>query len=139
MPVQTTYNDTLDPLRAGGIVDTAHRQLISRIAETAAPADVIGYGVPVSQGTADRGAHATVAADTAIIGITCRERSGTQDGWTATQMMRVMVHGATAVEAGATIAAGEPVHFDAATGFTNTGARYESSGAAGDLVVVRML
>jgi len=144
--VQTTYNATMDKARVGSIGDTAHRSLISRICETTNPTDVVGYGVPVSQGAADRGAHATKAGDTAVIGITCRERSGTVDGWTETQMMRVMTEGPIWVEAGVAIAAGEPVHVDPATGnFTNAGgvkvgnARYESSGAAGDLVFVRML
>jgi len=141
MAVQTTYQESLDAGRVGAIADTTNKVLISRTAEGAA----IGFGVPIAQGTADRGARATATGDTTVIGITVRERSATDDQWAVGESMRVMKQGAIYVEAAATVAAGDAVHVivDGGT-FSNTGgveipgALYESSGDAGDLVQVRL-
>ena len=115
--------------------------MLSRQAEGAA----IGFGVPVAQGTADRGARATTTGDTEIAGITVRERSALNDQWAVGADMRVMTSGALFVVAAATVAAGDPVHVivDGGT-FSNTGgvaipgAVYETSGDSGDNVIVRL-
>lgn len=72
MPVQTTYNETMDAARAGQIVNTEHKELISRTVEDA---EGFGFGIPVAQGTNDKGATATLTGVSEIIGITIRERS----------------------------------------------------------------
>ena len=137
MATQTTYSETMGAAREGQIVNTEHKNLISRNFETDA---TLGYGKPVSQGINDSGCIATTSG--AVLGITVRERSGTADGWTQYQSARIMTQGVVWVTANATIAAGEAVHWD--SGFTNTGgvaitnARYDSSGASGDLVKVRL-
>jgi hypothetical protein len=72
MAVQTTYNETMDAARAGQIVNTEHKELISRTVEDAAG---FAFGIPVAQGTNDKGATATLTGATKITGITVRERS----------------------------------------------------------------
>ena len=141
MAVQTEYNENMDALRLGLIYDTSNKDLISRTCEGAA----IGFGQPVAQGVADRGARATTTGDTKIIGITCLERSAIDGQYAVGDSMRVMTQGPVAVTAAAAVAAGNPVHVIVADGtFSNTGgvvvenAFYESSGGIGDLVKVRM-
>lgn len=144
MAVQDTYNENMDALRLGHIYDTGNKDLISRTFE-GAEGDVIAFGAPVAQGTGDRQARATAAGDTAIIGITARERSALESQYAVGADMRIIRKGPITVEAGATVAAGDPVHvvvdggtFSNADGVELAGAMYESSGDAGDLVKVRL-
>lgn len=141
MAIQTVYNETMDAGRVGAIADTGTKTLISRTAEVGA----VGFGLPVAQGVADNGAHKAKTGDTAILGITVRERSATDDQWAVGESMRVMTQGVIWVEAAATVAAGDPVHvlvdtatFSNAAGVVIAGARYDSSGTSGDLVKVRL-
>lgn len=141
MAIQTVYNKTMDAGRAGAIADMQGATLISRNAEVGA----IGFGLPLAQGADDNGAHKAKTGDTAIIGISVRERSSTDDEYAVGDSVRVMTNGVIWVTAAATVAAGDPVHVVVASAtFTNTGgvaiagARYDSSGTSGQLVKVRL-
>lgn len=145
MAIQTTYNETLASGKAGSIVNTEPKTLISRTVENA---DGVDFGLAVSQGTADSGCHKTTTGDTKILGIAVRDRSvnpETPNKFAQYDSARVMTKGVVLVTANATVAAGDPVHVVVADNtFTNTGgvqitnARYDSSGTSGDLVAVRL-
>lgn len=136
MAIQTQYKETLDAGRAGALVNTEPKTLISRNAEA-----VIGFGLPVEQGAADSGV--VLSAGGAVLGITVRERSTDDDQFAVGDSARVMTTGVIWVTAGAAVAAGDPVHA-VGTVFNNTGgvaianARYDSSAASGELVKVRI-
>lgn len=141
MSVQDTYNETLDALRLGHIYDTGNKDLVSRTAA----GGTIEFGQPVVEGSVDRTARKTTTGDTAILGITARERSALESEYAEFSDMRVLTKGPIAVQVVATVVPGDPVHVVVADGtFTNTGgvaiagAAYESSGDAGDLVKVRL-
>lgn len=141
MAIQTTYNETLDAGRVGAIADTNEKTLISRTAEVGS----IGFGMPVVQGDDDRGAWKAKTGDTAILGISVRERSSTNDEWVVGESMRVMTEGSIWVTASVDVVAGDPVSVVVATAeFSNTGgvaiegARFETSATAGNLAVVRI-
>ena len=140
MAVQTTYNETQDALRLGHIYDTGNKDLVSRTAS----GGVIQFGTPVVEGETDRTARATAAGDVNILGIVVRDRSAINSQFEEFSDMRVMTKGPIAVTAAVDVVAGDPVHVVVADGtFSNTGgvelnAAYESSGAAGELVKVRL-
>lgn len=141
MAVQTTYNETLDAGRAGALVNTGEKVLVSKNVED----EALPFGRPVTQGTADNGVHLTTTGDTSVLGISVRDRSATTDQFAVNDSARVMLKGVIWVSPVVTVAAGDPVHVVAADGtFTNTGgitvsgASYESSGASGALVKVRL-
>lgn len=147
MAVQTTYNATIDTARAGAIADMRGSTLISRTVEDAA----LAFGVPVSQGTNDKGCHLTKAGDNDIIGISVRERSlkADADSWAQYESARIMSKGAiwaVVTDAGGVVA-GDPVWVALATGaFSNADAggggslkingRWETSAANGALAVI---
>jgi len=137
---QTTYNETLDAGRNGGIVNTEPKTLISRTVEEAAG---LGFGVAVSQGANDQGCVLTTGANT-VVGVSVRERSVTNedDTWSQYDSARIMTSGVIWVVAKVAIVAGDVVHFNAgwdkAGGAEVTNARYDSSGAIGDLVKLRL-
>lgn len=141
MAVQTNYSEMQDALRAGFIYDMAPNELLSRTVEDAA----LAFGKPVTQGTADSAVHPTTTGDTTILGISALDQSTLDDEFAIGSSARIITSGPVAVEAAATVAAGDPVHVVVATGtFTNAGgvqivgATYESSGDSGDLVKVRL-
>lgn len=142
MAIQTTYNDTLDAGRVGALVDTNDKALISRNVEGAA----IGFGLPVVQGVEDYGCRLATTGDLEILGISVRDRSTFDDVFDIGESARVMRNEGTIwVMAAATVVAGDPVHVVLATAeFSNTGglvipgARYDTSGTAGSLVVLRL-
>lgn len=141
MAVQTIYNETLEAGREGAIADMATKTLLSRVVETAA----VGFGKPVVQGSADNGARLSTTGDTAILGISVRERSTVSDQFAVGDNMRVLTQGSIWVKVAATVAAGDPVHvivasatFSNAGGVAITGALYETSAASGELAKVRI-
>lgn len=71
MAVQTTYSDTQPVAVAGAPATMINGPVISRTVETAA----IGFGVAVTQGTADKGVEAFGSGDTTFVGITMLDRS----------------------------------------------------------------
>ncbi|WP_299085285.1 hypothetical protein [uncultured Paraglaciecola sp.] len=141
MAIQTTYGETMDAGRIGAIVDTNDKTLISRTAEVGS----IGFGLPVVQGAADDGCWKAKTGDTAILGISVRDRSTLDDEFKVGESVRVMTKGVIWVTAAVAVAAGEPVTVVVASAtFSNTGgvaiagATYDSSGDAGSLVKVRL-
>lgn len=141
MAVQTQYNENLDALRLGHIYDTSNKDLISRSAD----ADGIAFGDAVVESGVDGQARKVAADDVRILGIVARERSALGETYKAGADLRIICKGPVAVMASAAVAAGDEVHVVVADGtFTKTGgvviegARYESSGNAGDLVKVRL-
>ena len=141
MATQTVYNETMDAARVGMIADTTAKTLLSRDVETAA----VGFGVPVVQGTADNGARAADTGDTAILGISVRERSTINDEFAVGESMRVMTKGAIWVTVKVEVDAGDSVTVVLATAeFSNTGgvgitgATYETSAGIGELAKVRI-
>lgn len=135
-PVQSSYQETLDAGRAGALVNTEPKTLISRNAE----AEIL-FGQPVEQGDNDMGVKPSAGG--AVLGISVRERSADDDKWVNGESVRVMTTGVIWVQVTAAVVAGDLVHADG-TDFTNTGgvqlanARYDSSAAAGALAKVRI-
>ena len=140
MATQTVYNETQDAGRLGAIADTTAKTLLSRVAEVGS----IGFGLPVAQGANDNGAHKAKTGDTAILGISVRERSTVDDNFAVGDNMRVMTKGCIWVTASVDVDAGDPVTVVVATAaFSNTGgvaidATYETSATAGNLAKVRI-
>lgn len=144
MAIQTTYSENI---RAGlpGLVVGSDYNIDTGNVETAAG---IGFGLAVSQGAADKGIiiGGTLAG---FRGITVRDvtlESAQADEYSQYQNAGVLVRGKIWVTVGAAVAAGDPVHFVAATGaFTNTGdvgpilgARYVTSAALNGLALVEL-
>ncbi|WP_395175051.1 hypothetical protein [Roseibium alexandrii] len=152
MAVQTTYNETMDAARAGQIVNTEHKELISRTVEDAAG---FGFGIPVAQGSNDKGATATLTGVSEIVGITVRERStnpATPDKrgqYESTLLMRKGVIWVVVTDAGG-VDAGDLVWINLTNGtFSNadvgssnglqlSGCRWETSAANGALAQLRV-
>lgn len=148
MSVQTTYSDTLDAAVVGQRANQEPARLISRNVEDAAG---IAFGLAVSQGTADRGAKAFGTGDTAILGISTRERSTdatAPDVFAENSSALVMTSGCIWVTASVAVNAGDPVYVIPATGaFAKTsvssavlivGARWDTSTTGAALAVVRL-
>ena len=150
MDVQTSYSETMDAGRVGQIVNTEPHVLISRAVEDAAG---IAFGLPVAQGSNDKGVTATLAGVTEIVGITVRERSAnpeTPDKRAQYEDARLMRKGVLWVTAGVAVAAGDPVWINLSTGaFVKTdagsgnglklaGCRWETSAASGVLAQIRI-
>ena len=147
MATQTTYSATMSAARAGMIADMRGSTLISRTAEDA----TLGFGVPVTKGTAAGQCKKLAAGSTDIIGITVRERSGVAEssGWAQYEDARIMSEGAlwvTVTDAGG-VAAGDPVWVKKTDGtFSNADAglggslklngRFETAAANGALAVI---
>lgn len=139
MPTQTQYRENLDRGREGAIDDTNEKTLISRNAD-----ENITFGKPVTQGAMDRSCKLSAAGDTAILGISVRERSACDDMWEQYESVRIMTEGTIWVVASAAVVAGDEVHVILASQeFANAGdvqipnARFEDTAAAGELVRVR--
>ena len=139
-PIQTVYSENIDAARAGQVADMGAAVMLSRVAE-----EVIGFGLPVVEGTADNQALLSDTGDTVILGISVRERSTINDNFAINDNMRVLKSGSIWVTVVATVAPGDPVHvIVAAQTFTNTGgvaianAVYETSATSGNLARVRI-
>jgi len=148
MSVQTTYLDNIPVAVAGQIANMVPATLISRNVEDAAG---IGFGIAVAQGTADLGCKAFGSGDTAILGITARERSvdaNTPDEFGENDTARIMTKGCIWVTASVAVNAGDPVYVIPATGaFAKTnassavqiaGARWDTSTTGAGLAIVRL-
>lgn len=147
MATQTTYSSTMSAARAGMIADMRGSTLISRTVEDA----TLGFGAPVTKGTAAGQCKKLAAGSTDIIGITVRERSGVAEssGWAQYEDARIMSEGAlwvTVTDAGG-VAAGDPVWVKKSDGtFSNADAgsggslkvngRFETAAANGALAVI---
>lgn len=142
MAVQTTYSANMTAGRVGAIAETSGTDvLISRNAEVGA----IGFGLPVVQGAADDGVWKAKTGDTAILGISVRDRSANDDEFKVGESVRVMTKGVIWVTASVAVEAGDPVHVIVATAaFAITGgvaianARWDSSAGIGELAKIRL-
>jgi hypothetical protein len=148
MSVQTTYLDNIPVAVAGQIANMVPATLISRNVEDAAG---IGFGLAVAQGTEDYGCKAFGSGDTAILGITVRDRSldaNTPDEYADGDTARIMTKGCIWVTASVAVDAGDPVYVIPATGaFAKTnassavqiaGARWDTSTTGAGLAIVRL-
>lgn len=148
MSVQTTYLDNIAAAVAGQIANMVPATLISRTVEDEAG---IGFGIAVAQGTADYGCKAFGSGDTAILGITVRDRSldaNDTDTFAEGDNARVMTKGCVWVTASVAVNAGDPVYVIPATGaFAKTsassarqiaGARWDTSTTGAGLAIVRL-
>ena len=153
--LQKTYQENLDPARAGQIADMTLSNVDTRICKTAAG---IGFGLAVVKGTgaeaAQLGGDASVSAD--FVGITVRDITLTPSAgnkYPEGAPMGVLTEGDIWVEAGAAVTHGQDVAFDPATGALSSdaastnagsvrqiiaGARWMTSAAANKLAIVRL-
>jgi len=145
MAVQTTYATTMAVAFNGMIANTEPNVLISREVETAA----VGFGLVVKQGTADKQVEAATGAADVVRGITVRDQSAISDTFAVGDSALVMTKGVVWVTALDGVVAGAPVYMVVAGGsgkFTDTstsnlavpGAIFETSGAADELVAIRL-
>jgi|SRR5690625_1017480 len=127
---------TMQPGFEGGQCDMVPATLISRTVEDAAG---IGMGLPVSQGTNDRGVTAGAAN---FVGITVNDYI--TESFEQYEQARLMTEGTIWVRAAGAVSAGDSVTYASGwktggtTGQVLTNARYETSGGNGDLVVIRL-
>ena len=149
MAVQTSYSENMRAGVAGQLAESIPATLISRTVETSGG---LAFGVPVAQGTADRGVRLFTTGDTAadFVGITVRDRSvnaGT-DRYALYDDARLMTKGSIWVTASVAVAAGDPVYIVPATAaFTNVatsnvlvaGARWDTStSTTGQIAIIRI-
>lgn len=149
MATQTTYLTEQRTALEGMIGNTEPNNLISREVETAA----VGFGKAVKQGTADTGVAAADTVGDVIRGITVRDQSVEADSpnqYAVKDSALVMTRGLVWVTAYDTVVAGAPVYVavnNTSDKFTDTttsnlavpNAIFETSGAADELVLVRLL
>lgn len=148
--VQTNYVATLSPGVVGAQATMLPATIISRNVE---PANGLGFGVAVAQGTTDKGIVAFGGSANKFVGITMLDRSAVSttaapDSFAQRSSARVMTIGDIWVQASVQVAAGDPVYLVAATGlFTNVAtdnvavlnARFDTSTTgANQLAVVRL-
>lgn len=150
MPYNENYNT--DPAVAfeGMVADQTPATIVSRTVEVAA----LTFGHCVKQGAADYGCERVETGDTAILGIAVRNQAAKADDSSTNEYpvkdtASILLKGAIWVKAGATVAAGDPVHvtvdgsvFGTGAGAGKvaiSGATYETSGAANALVRVRLV
>jgi len=162
MATQTTYLDNIPQAVRGAPATMLNGPLISRTVETAP----IGFGLCVSQGTADKGCKAFGSGDTAasILGITLLDRSAagltvsggqvtgsTVDSFGVGDSARIAAVGSGRdvwVTATVAVVAGNPVFVrpsnntfqptNANSAIQIPGARFDTSADAGALAVVRL-
>jgi hypothetical protein len=144
--IQTTYSATHPVAYEGMVADLGPSTVISRNIEAAA----IGFGKPVSQGTADQGAVAAQSAATKFLGITVRDQAidpALTDQYRVGDTAGVLTQGAIWAKAYEIVAAGDPVYFVTATGLLGktatsstliANARWDTSAAANGLAIIRI-
>lgn len=148
--VQSTYLNENAIAYEGMIVNTEPNNLISREVEGAA----IGFGKAVKQGTADAGVALATASNDVFRGITVRTNDQDAEEYPVRASALVMTRGVIWVTAHDTVVAGAAVYVavsaspaadamkftDAASGnLAVPNAIFESSGAADELVKIRLL
>lgn len=133
---------------AGAIVNTEHKNIVSRTVENAAG---VKFGKPVAKGSADKSCRPTKAGDTRFIGITVVDRTATgvaDDQFNQYEGARVLEEGVIWVEVAEAVTAGDPVVVDVVAGtFIKTAAAekiawdgvvYDTSADAGSIAQVRI-
>lgn len=143
--VFTNYPATMRPAVAGMRATEFPAKFISRNVE---PADGIGFGVAVAQGTRDESCVVAGAATTEgdFLGFTVIERTTRPDNpdrFGQYESARIMTEGDLWVAVGGAVGAGDPVHVLAggavgnAGGFAIPGARFESSTTGAGIAKIR--
>lgn len=143
--VQTTYSENQAIAFPGMPADHDH-SIDTRICETAAG---IGFGVAVSQGTADKGALIGGASAAVFVGVTVKDITVTDDEYAQYDNMGVMYRGTIWVTVGGDVTAGGDVTFASTTGvlssaaaggtqFTIAGARWMTDASSGGLAKLRL-
>jgi hypothetical protein len=139
--IQSSYAENISPPTAGTIAACDFKTRTGTV-ETAS----IAFGVAVSQGSADKSVvKGGAAAD--FLGISVRDVTcgAEQDHYAVGQNMGYISEGQVWVVTGGAVSAGDAVHFDAtsgaisgASGHTITNARFVTSGASGERVLVEL-
>lgn len=146
MPIQTDYAERMRLPSPGTIAGSDYGSKTGNVEE----ADGIGFGLPVSQGTGDKGvALAGALAD--FLGISIRDvtvgaRETNPDQYNQYQNLGYVNRGQIWVEVAVAVSAGDPVHFNATTGAWAisggtgpiVGARYVTSAASGGRAIVEL-
>lgn len=148
MAVQTNYNTELDAGVAGHVANMVPATIISR---TVQETNGIGFGLPTAQGTNDLTVTSWDSGDTAVVGITVRNRSvdaNSPDEYADGDNAGLLTQGAIWVDAAVAVSAGDDVFVTDAGTFTNTSAsganvqvnsaRWETSTSGAALAVVRI-
>lgn len=145
-PINYNYAEFAKKGKAGHRATMEHADIISRLNEETT---TTGFGVPVFQGTTDRGVVTDVGAVGDFVGITVFDGMAFSDvemtfeGFATKTMMSVMRHGTMWVDVTAAVNAGDPVHILAGGTFGATGgvalpnARYETSTTAAGLAQIK--
>lgn len=136
MPDIFDYKNTMDPAYAGMIAETQFKDAASRRVESN-----IGFGLAVCMGTSD---NTAMLGGTKFLGISIADKGqGINNQYLEGAVGSFLRKGTIWVVASTAVAAGDPVTFTAATGVlgaglavTITGAVFETTGAAGELVRV---
>jgi len=150
--VQSAYAET-HPIAQSGMAACADFSADTRICETVAG---IGFGLAVSQGSADKGALIGGASAAVFVGVTISDKSidntdntGAADGYRRYDNMGVMYRGDIWVTTGGIVTAGGDVTFASTTGvlssaaasgtqFAIAGARWMTAAASGALAKLRL-
>lgn len=145
--VQTTYSENI-PIALSGMLADGDNSVDTYVVETAAG---IGFGLAVSQGTADGQCLIGAAAATGFIGVTVRDKTVPNGVDTFAQYDNVGVcqRGEIWVTTGGTVAAGGDVTFASTTGvlssaatsgtqFAIAGARWRTSASSGGLALLSL-
>lgn len=142
--VQTSYTDRHSEGRLGAIADTRHVNARSLTFVAAAAGGTVGFGLALTRGVNDGECQlgGTIFAGLSIA-TQVQDPNIATDAFGDRETIGLMTEGALWVKPTVTVTAGDPVHFDPATGaISNTGgtaiagAEFETSAAAGDLARV---
>lgn len=147
--VQNSYSETHRKAVAGMVANMTNYDADTGIVETAGG---IGFGLAVSQGTADDGILIGASAAAKFRGISIRDVTlapGDNDKYQRYANISVLTEGDIWVTTGGAVNAGDDVTFDSGTGvlssaassgtqFTISGARWMTSAGSGELAVVRL-
>ena len=143
--VQTTYSEN-QPIALPGMPADADHSIDTRICETVAG---IGFGVVVSQGSADKGALIGGASAAVFAGVTVKDVTALGDKYAQYDNVGVMYRGTIWVTVGGDVTDGGDVTFASTTGvlssaatsetqFAIAGARWMTTAASGGLAKLRL-
>lgn len=143
--VQSTYSENMAIAFPGMPADADH-SIDTRICETAAG---IGFGVAVSQGSADKGALIGGASAAVFVGVTVKDITVIDDEYAQYDNMGVMYRGTIWVTVGGDVTDGGDVTFASTTGvlssaatsgtqFAIAGARWMTTASSGGLAKLRL-
>jgi hypothetical protein len=144
---QTSYGINKARGLPGQVSTLEESNRITRTVETAAG---IAFGQPVQRGTADRGAAILSTGDflgLAILHVAVAPDAANPDAYPQYSELGIMTEGTMYVTAGGTVAPGDLVYWDAATGkYSNLntdvevpGATFEETAGDGDIVEIALM